>query len=433
MKFLKFKNNPIFLAIIIFVFAFSVFYGTISSSTNDNLFGYAWGSDWTDLDNNSIQNLPNESSGGVGWISFNCLNEDGSCNEGNNYGVNINETTGDVTGYAWSPNYGWLKFGGLSGFPSGGETISQNAKFNGTVISDVFNGNLSGWARFCSVASNPEACSGFYENDQNGGWDGWVSLSGTSPNYGVSINNNVLSGYAWGGDDNGKNIIGWLDLTGVNIQNNQKSLDFYPLPLFASSPNFNTTLHWRSLDDTVFTSCNAESGNPLNPSIVPLWNGPVSSEVPQSLQVTVPYNSTKYRLTCLDALNNSHSQTITVTRNLDESLSLNNTRVIGGLTTLSWTARNMQADSCVASTVNPDSGLNWSLSNPKTPPTSTDTSSVAVGSMTGVSVTSALPQKTTYRLTCIGKYSLQPVTVSLDLHTLSGSSTFTNVPKYIEN
>lgn len=791
MKFVykNFKYSFFFIAL---VFFFS-FVGYIFSGTNDNFAGYGWGSSWVDLNSNSVQNLPDETAGGIGWVSFNCVNDSATCNEGNNYGVKI-ETNGDVSGYAWSPNYGWLKFGGLSGFPTGAsapssnwynsswtkrvkitvqaskvsgtvtnfpvyvnlanlpaafhtnvnqtdardirvtsadgttelarevvfynstsdtgelhfkapslssasntdfyiyygnpsatdyavsatygrnnvwtnylfvshgqtnatdsksgltgtitgainspailnrgydfaggtttdnisygdnldfnytdsfsisawvnssnaaryssivtkglpnspysgwffykqdaagghtlaldfistitgsnwirskgsisigdainhyvvttydgsgvytgakfyvdnninttsqfgagaltggtltsanlvignrdtpatnnqafdglidevriktgvtsanwitteynnqnnsatfytngteETYSSggggssgtNAKFTGTNTSGVYNGTLSGWARFCSPASSPDSCSGFFQNDQNGGWDGWLSLSGTSPNYGVSITNNVLSGYAWGGNDNNKNFVGWLDMSGINIQNNQSVLDFYASPYLVAGPTFVTTLNWRSTNQTVFTSCIADSASPLNPASVPGWSGSVSFASPSSLQVSVPYNTTKYKITCTDNLSNVYTSTISVSRNLNENLTLTNTRVVGGLTTLSWKATNIQPDSCVASTANPSSGLNWSTVNPKTPPTVSDTNSTVFGSMTNVVVNTPPPNKTTYFLTCIGKYSLQSIFTSLDLNTSSGAS-LSGVPIYREN
>ena len=785
MKFLykNFKYSFFFIAL---VFFFS-FVGYIFSGTNDNFAGYGWGSSWVDLNSNSVQDLPDETAGGIGWVSFNCVNDSATCNEGNNYGVKI-ETNGDVSGYAWSSNYGWLKFGGLSGFPTGasvpssnwynsswtkrvkitvqaskvsgtvtnfpvyvnlanlpaafhtnvnqtdardirvtsgdgttelarevvfynstsdtgelhfkapslssasntdfyiyygnssatdyavsatygrnnvwtngyvavyhfqetvnnnvggyvdatsngnngqgvsmsmaepvgklsgksaefdgtadyisvpnhislnitgdisiegwvyGDVVSNNgilmkgplatsqgvysliaatagtgwytrlngsttegvgqesggvpnigswnyvtgyrasntlklrvnkielgsssysttlstnsnpliiggyygtsnlwngkldeirisnsgrstewfdtqynnqndsatfytngteetyssggggssgtnAKFTGTNTSGVYNGTLSGWARFCSPASSPDSCSGFSQNDQNGGWDGWLSLSGTSPNYGVSITNNVLSGYAWGGNDNNKNIVGWLDMSGINIQNNQSVLDFYASPYLVAGPTFVTTLNWRSTNQTVFTSCIADSASPLNPASVPGWSGSVSFASPSSLQVSVPYNTTKYKITCTDNLSNVYTSTISVSRNLNENLTLTNTRVVGGLTTLSWKATNIQPDSCVASTANPSSGLNWSTVNPKTPPTVSDTNSTVFGSMTNVVVNTPPPNKTTYFLTCIGKYSLQSIFTSLDLNTSSGAS-LSGVPIYREN
>jgi hypothetical protein len=131
------------------------------AGTDDNIDGYAWSSN-------------------VGWISFNCTN-DNSCATAD-YGVNKNGD-GTLVGYAWSSSVGWIQFGGLSGFPSGSGTTASNAVVSGS--------NLVGWARVIS---------------QDGiGWDGWVSLSGTVPTYGVSFSGTTFTGYAWGSD-----VIGWL-------------------------------------------------------------------------------------------------------------------------------------------------------------------------------------------------------------------------------
>ena len=53
-----------------------------------NVSGYAWS--------------PN-----IGWLSFNCDNNP-PCAQ--NYGVSINPSTGLFSGYAWSPNIGWVSF-----------------------------------------------------------------------------------------------------------------------------------------------------------------------------------------------------------------------------------------------------------------------------------------------------------------------------------
>lgn len=183
---------------------------TVRSSALQNMSGYAWGGDWTDQNNNGIQdlnpnNVPYEPTGGAGWISFNCTSG-GNCGS-NDYGVNI-EANGDLVGYAWSSNYGWLKFGGLSGFPTGPGVSTGNARLNGN--------QLEGWVRFCAGASDqnidsPNYCIGTVSNPLNGGWDGWVSLKG--PGYGVTLepSTGILSGFAWGGNDNGKNIVGWVN------------------------------------------------------------------------------------------------------------------------------------------------------------------------------------------------------------------------------
>lgn len=147
-----------------------------------NLVGWAW-------------------SDNIGWISFNSTNDHDPNTVGvqvspYNYGVHMaanGDLCGDsacaTPGYAWSPNIGWIQFGGLSSFPSGSGTQSVNAAVNGT--------NLQGWARALS-------------ND--GAWDGWISLSGAGPSYGVSLFGNTFSGYAWGSD-----VVGWISFDDVDL------------------------------------------------------------------------------------------------------------------------------------------------------------------------------------------------------------------------
>lgn len=139
------------------------------ASTSDNIVGYAW-------------------SDTIGWISFNCTNNN-TCAI-SNYGVNKN---GDntLTGYAWSDNIGWIKFGNLSGFPNGNGTQAQNANVNGN--------NLKGWAKAIGADGN--------------GWDGWIALSGAGPSYNVTLSGSAFGGYAWGSD-----VLGWVsfDASGAN-------------------------------------------------------------------------------------------------------------------------------------------------------------------------------------------------------------------------
>lgn len=167
--------------------------GTVTPPVNDgsgavagsaqNLSGWAWSSN-------------------IGWISFNSTNDHNANIAGIqpstiNYGVNKDDN-GNLTGYAWSSNIGWIQFGNLSGFPNGG-SVQQNAKLNGN--------NLTGWARALS---------------NGGGWDGWISLSGTTTTgavYGVTLTNTgstLPSQYSctidcvWGSD-----VVSWVDFSGV--------------------------------------------------------------------------------------------------------------------------------------------------------------------------------------------------------------------------
>ena len=96
---------------------------------------------------------------------------------------------GDMSGYAWSSNIGWISF-------EDGDTkkCPENPckpKF------DSKTGKVTGWAR-ALVAKD--------------GWDGWIHLApsqGTS--YGVTVAGCDWSGYAWGSD-----VVGWIHFSGSN-------------------------------------------------------------------------------------------------------------------------------------------------------------------------------------------------------------------------
>ncbi|MCK5027309.1 MAG: hypothetical protein KAS07_02745, partial [Candidatus Pacebacteria bacterium] len=133
-----------------------------SAVLNDFLSGYAW-------------------SDAGGWSSFSCVNTD-TCNTVN-YKVEI-DSNGDFSGYAWNDSYGWIFFGATTTCPSG--VCQANVASGGTV---------SGWAKIISEGSN-----------------GWISLSGTSPDYGVTYDSitNELGGWAW------SDAIGWISFNSTN-------------------------------------------------------------------------------------------------------------------------------------------------------------------------------------------------------------------------
>lgn len=129
----------------------------------------------------------------IGWISF----RDGSSP------VVLN-TDGTLVGYAWSENIGWVQFGGLSGFPTTSYTVRENAKLTGST--------MSGWAR--AIAGN---------SSDNGGWDGWISLTGVTIQLNsaqlASASPTFISGCSTGGCANGaawgSDVVGWIDFSGV--------------------------------------------------------------------------------------------------------------------------------------------------------------------------------------------------------------------------
>lgn len=412
----------------------------------DNISGYAWSS---------------YDAGGMGWLSFNCVSG-GDCGI-SDYGVNLsgdikqsnNNTKNvsflskvknffnfvsqtpkvlalnddqDFSGYAWSSNYGWIKFGGLSGFPSGPGTTSDNAKMNGN--------NLSGWARACAVFHS--GCSGDYYhgngtvnnnltgNQSNiylGGWDGWISLRGTG--YGVTLNpvSNTFSGYAWGGSD----VTGWINFSNVVKSSGDftGSLAFYPDSTTVYPPSFQTKLNWVST--VPMTNCIASNnGNPVTSS----WNGAVANPN-SSKTVSVPSDpsTTRYDLQCMNGTTPVYAEPVYLTRNTSEEVYLTNTTdVVNNRVTLAWSVTNVVYGSCVASNNANPVVPSWNGSKSTQPAGNQDGS----GSQANVVVPNTAPAFTTYTLTCTGLYSGQPIFGSVDLNQNTKRNTNRKPPFYVE-
>jgi|GEM_PF-4225828 len=130
--------------------------------------------------------LPLCIAGGLGWISFSNVT-DGTAIP---YGVYVNGDTGEISGYAWSANGGWITFNTTDMIQCNYNTgdhcpngvtnphaqialvISPSGTMTGT-------GKVTGWARMCSVFVS--GCRGAVRPaSETGGWDGWISLSGTT-------------------------------------------------------------------------------------------------------------------------------------------------------------------------------------------------------------------------------------------------------------
>ncbi|MDP2709369.1 MAG: PKD domain-containing protein [bacterium] len=154
---------------------------TTSASSDHNVSGYAWNSN-------------------IGWISFNCTNDDPACGA-SNYGVSIDPASGDFSGYAWSQSVGWVSFnradtGAPPDQPYKNDSILANYNFA--------SGEISGWAKILAM-----------------GDDGWIKLrkfsSDSGPAYGLSVDpaTSEVSGWAWNANDNGSGI-GWLSFNCSN-------------------------------------------------------------------------------------------------------------------------------------------------------------------------------------------------------------------------
>jgi len=149
---------------------------------NHNVWGWAW-------------------SENVGWMCFSCAETMIVGSEGPDYGVDIDETSGVISGEAWSENIGWISFdrSETGAPPAAPDYLTHLAKVATTT------GEITGWAR--ALAGDGSIAAG--------DWDGWIKLSGTAQDgspYGLSIDNNgEFHDWAWGGDDNDKEAVaGWV-------------------------------------------------------------------------------------------------------------------------------------------------------------------------------------------------------------------------------
>lgn len=228
-------TTTFFRAFLSLIFAFAVFFfgASSASAASYEITGWGWGAD-----NNIIQGY-GPTVAGLGWISFS-NKSDGTAIP---YGVFVNTATGDFSGYAWSSNAGWVTFNAAemqkcSTNPGDNCVVTGpspkahlNTTFNpitGAITGGT--GNVTGWARACSVFVS--GCSGTVRPDnQTGTWDGWISLSGT----GYGLNAMTLSPttmkflgptsappcpscFAWGGGTGSDTGFGWgINLGGLDV------------------------------------------------------------------------------------------------------------------------------------------------------------------------------------------------------------------------
>lgn len=180
------------LPIIVFLLLYIVAPNVAKASVGDNIFGNAW-------------------SDNVGWISFNNCENPGLANTCGAVSYGVKTTSlGVVSGNAWNDNVGWISFN-----PADWGSCPPSGSC--TNVSTYSNKWASGWARVLSMKT---------AGSNNGGADGWIHFSNTSPSYGgVMGSTNVASslgnlfsgtgvvvhsatGYWWG-----SKVVGWIDLS----------------------------------------------------------------------------------------------------------------------------------------------------------------------------------------------------------------------------
>jgi len=236
----------------------------VRAGTSQNVSGWAWAE-----------------LAGRGWISFNSTNCDVNGNgtyEGTSegapaacpssgtvysYGVNIDPTSYELSGQAWSENLGWISFNrSETGTP-------PDIPYNGTEtyiakLDTTDNYKLKGWARALTACKDNNwsgtACTASTAGDKAGGWDGWIKLTGDvqgGGTYGVTLNTTTtpkeFTGWAWGGnsaDPSTKGVIGWLAFND-NSDGTTGPYDYQVTTTLTFGPTCsNTSESWNYCDDS---------------------------------------------------------------------------------------------------------------------------------------------------------------------------------------
>jgi hypothetical protein len=295
-----------------FSLAAFAFAGTASAA--GNVTGFAW-------------------SDSAGWISMNCNNE--TLPNGNgipntcstvDYGVTLDPTSGAMSGYAWSTNLGWMKFDASGTTPTYIENRLGNARFPAMTTPGLK--RAVGWARFCSSFNQmimPDNCTGGnITTSTNGGWYGWVSMSGDGSagyiRYTVTYDtgSGEFDGFAWGGGMEGvpgSEVVGWISFKGVYASKDPVpyvpivQIDAIPTQV-ASNGDTSIKYYWVNADtdpNHQIASCSAftDQGQVANWNVGTFTSTNLPRAAAQTINnVWVPGSPTFYYLDCKDRLGN---------------------------------------------------------------------------------------------------------------------------------
>ncbi len=155
----------------------------------------------------AFDSSPNNNNGsieGASWVTH------------PDFGVNVG-LDGNITGYAWSSNIGWIGFDPAGPYPQA-PSYSGRVDIYGDLSGCGERGWICGWARACSVFQS--GCSGLMIPDsERGGWDGWIFLGPHgSPADGVRLHDTGtdfdIRGYAWADEP-----IGWINFNCIDDGN----------------------------------------------------------------------------------------------------------------------------------------------------------------------------------------------------------------------
>lgn len=201
----------------------------------------------------------------------------------------FNPTSGQTKRYEFTSTGAAKGAGGTKYIPNAGAT-SVTWTHSGTPTRIAY-----AVAAFAPAVSSSGGGSGGGGSDpQAGGWDGWISLSGSSPSYGPTKSGVNFSGYAWGSD-----VLGWLDFSQVlyGVSSPPTVDSFTSSPANPITPGTDVTLTWAS---TNAASCDGSGA----------WSG--SKATSGSEDVGSVAASQSYILTCHNFLGDSTPATVNV-------------------------------------------------------------------------------------------------------------------------
>jgi hypothetical protein len=184
---------------------------------NHTLIGYAW-------------------SENIGAISFSCKN----LSTGTDYGVDIDPSTGILSGHAWNsasssyPGVGYISFNRAeTNVPPSNDICTD-----GTCIAKLDGTKIKGWARAISACNwDGTKCTDSGAGSKAGNWDGWIRLdcSDCTTPYNLAVTSTPiasgpnagkypLEGWAWSGGNGGTalekgktSVIGSIEFKGSNF------------------------------------------------------------------------------------------------------------------------------------------------------------------------------------------------------------------------
>ena len=188
------------------------------AASGDNVSGFAWSENFGWISFNSTEC----DIDGNGFIDGNGIDDDLDCGGDNSstlivdYGAKVDVATGQMSGFAWSPNIGWIYFGDSNNIPEAllaeAPTIAGYTKewpiiHKGSTIAEQLNPikTVTGWAKILTL-----------END------GWMKMMGASipggDPYGVAIDMDTgfFSGWSWNATSTYGVGAGWVSYNSDN-------------------------------------------------------------------------------------------------------------------------------------------------------------------------------------------------------------------------